>query len=209
MKDGQDIALISDAGTPAISDPGEVLVKLCHEAGVEVTSIPGPVAFIQALILSGFDTTRFVFDGFLPTQNKEKKMYLSELENEHRTILLYEAPHRLKATLKSLFEALGNRQIAVVKEITKKFETVFKASIEEAISHYEINQPRGEFVIVIEGKSLELQKQEQIESFETMTLEEHLTLYLKQGISKKDAIKQIAKDRGMSKRDVYGHFMND
>lgn len=209
LQKGQNVALISDAGTPGISDPGEVLVRLCHEQGIEVTSVPGPAAFVQGLILSGFDTRRFVFDGFLPTNNKERKGYLEDLVNETRTIVLYEAPHRLVSTLEDLYNTLGHRNIAVIKELTKKFEMVFKATFEEALSHYEANPPKGEFVLVIEGKSREVLEEEQQQTFESISLEEHMTLYLKQGMSKKDAIKQIAKDRGMNKRDVYGHFAND
>jgi len=209
MNRGKTVALITDAGTPGISDPGEILVQRCHEFGIQVTSIPGPVAFVQALVLSGFSTTRFTFDGFLPTQNKEKQAYLDELEKEHRTIILYEAPHRLITTLKALLATLGNRQIAVVKEITKKFERVYKATIEVAITYYEENPPKGEYVLVIEGKSKESQLEEQIKTFESISMEEHLTLYLKQGLAKKDAIKQIAQDRAMNKRDVYDYFKND
>ncbi|MDA3847419.1 MAG: 16S rRNA (cytidine(1402)-2'-O)-methyltransferase [Vallitaleaceae bacterium] len=209
MNGGKTVALITDAGTPGISDPGEVLVRRCHEENIKVTSIPGPVAFVQALVLSGFETTRFVFDGFLPTQNKEKQTYLGDLEKEQRTIILYEAPHRLVSTLTTLFKALGNRRVAVVKEITKKFERVYKASMEEAITYYEENPPKGEYVLIIEGKSKEAQLEEQMKIFETISLEEHLTLYLKQGLTKKDAIKQIAQDRAMNKRDVYDYFKND
>lgn len=209
MRDGKTIALISDAGTPGISDPGEPLVKLCHEEGIKVTAIPGPVAFIQALILSGLPTGRFVFEGFLPTGNKDLKERIALIEDEVRTVMLYEAPHRLKATLKALSSSMASRQIAVVREITKKFETVYKGTIEEAYEYYTENQPRGEFVLVIEGMDKAIKEKQLAESFESITLEEHMTLYLKQGLSKKDAIKAIAKDRKMNKRDVYDHFAND
>lgn len=204
---GQDIALITDAGTPAISDPGEVLVKMCHEAGVPVTSLPGPAALITALTLSGLSTRRFCFEGFLPPDKKERKVILEELKEESRTIILYEAPHHLKATLKELYETVGERKITLCRELTKKFETVFPTTLENALQYYEENEPRGEYVLVMEGKSLTQKKQEQQESFAQMPIEEHMKIYEAQGIDHKEAMKLVAKERGISKRDVYQYLL--
>ena len=205
---GQDIALITDAGTPAISDPGEVLVKMCHEAGIPVTSLPGPAALITALTLSGLSTRRFCFEGFLPPDKKERKVILEELKEESRTIILYEAPHHLKATLKELFDSVGERKITLCRELTKKFETVFPTTLENALQYYEENEPRGEYVLVMEGKSLSQKKQEQQESFAQMPIEEHMKIYEEQGIDHKEAMKLVAKERGISKRDVYQYLLN-
>lgn len=204
---GQDIALITDAGTPAISDPGEVLVKMCHEAGIPVTSLPGPAALITALTLSGLSTRRFCFEGFLPPDKKERKAILEELKEESRTIILYEAPHHLKATLKELFDSVGERKITLCRELTKKFETVFPTTLENALQYYEENEPRGEYVLVMEGKSLSQKKQEQQESFAQMPIEEHMKIYEEQGIEHKEAMKLVAKERGISKRDVYQYLL--
>ena len=204
---GQDIALITDAGTPAISDPGEVLVKMCHEAGIPVTSLPGPAALITALTLSGLSTRRFCFEGFLPPDKKERKVILEELKEESRTIILYEAPHHLKATLKELFDSVGERKITLCRELTKKFETVFPTTLENALQYYEENEPRGEYVLVMEGKSLSQKKQEQQESFAQMPIEEHMKIYEEQGIEHKEAMKLVAKERGISKRDVYQYLL--
>lgn len=203
LQAGQNIALITDAGTPGISDPGEELVKMCYEAGVTVTSLPGAAACITALTLSGLSTRRFAFEAFLPTDKKEKQEVLKELENETRTIILYEAPHRLLRTLKELSDALGNRRITVCRELTKKHETAFATTLEEAVSYYEANEPKGECVLVIEGKSREELKKEAIAKWEEMSIEEHMEYYMQQGNDKKESMKKVAKDRGMSKRDVY------
>lgn len=204
---GQDIALITDAGTPAISDPGEVLVKMCHEAGIPVTSLPGPAALITALTLSGLSTRRFCFEGFLPPDKKERKVILEELKEESRTIILYEAPHHLKATLQELYDAVGERKITLCRELTKKFETVFPTTLKNALQYYEENEPRGEYVLVMEGKSLSQKKQEQQESFAQMPIEEHMKIYEEQGIDHKEAMKLVAKERGISKRDVYQYLL--
>ena len=203
MKQGTNIALITDAGTPAISDPGEELVKQCHAAGIEVTSLPGPSAFVTALTISGKPTRRFCFEAFLPYDKKERAEVLEELKTETRTIMLYEAPHKLKKTLKDLYEALGDRQISLCKELTKKHETNFRTTLLEAISHYESEEPKGEFVLVIEGISREELIQEEMQGFLAMTIEEHMQYYTDQGIDKKEAMKKVAKDRGVSKRDIY------
>ena len=206
MQEGQDVALITDAGTPAISDPGEVLVAMCHEAGIKVTSLPGPAACITALTLSGLSTRRFCFEGFLPADKKEKALVLGDLKEESRTMILYEAPHHLVKTLEELYEVLGNRRITLCRELTKKFETVLPTTLEEAITKYETEEPRGEYVLVIEGKSFEQKKEEAIKSWEEMTIEEHMAYYEAQGMDYKLAMKQVAKDRGVGKRDIYSYL---
>lgn len=203
LQSGMNIALITDAGTPGISDPGEELVKMCYEAGIEVTSLPGAAACITALTLSGLSTRRFAFEAFLPTDKKEKQAVLKELENETRTIILYEAPHRLVRTLQELLDNLGNRRITICRELTKKHETAFRATLEEAISFYELNEPKGECVLVLEGRSREELRQEEVAKWEEMSIEEHMAYYMDQNIAKKDAMKLVAKDRGIGKRDVY------
>lgn len=203
MQAGMNLALITDAGTPGISDPGEELVKMCYEAGIEVTSLPGAAACITALTLSGLSTRRFAFEAFLPTDKKEKQEVLQELVNETRTIIMYEAPHRLLKTLRELFEMLGNRKITVCRELTKKHETAFQTTFSEAIAHYEAQEPKGECVLVIEGKSRQELKQEAIAKWEEMEISEHMDYYMKQGFDKKEAMKKVAKDRGIGKRDVY------
>jgi len=212
MQDGKNIALITDAGTPAISDPGEVLVKMCQEAGIPVTSLPGPAACITALTLSGLSTRRFCFEGFLPSDKKEKKEILEDLVDESRTIIIYEAPHRLVRTLEDLYKTLGNRKITICRELTKKFETVLPTTFEEALTKYENEDPRGEYVLVIEGKSLDDRKQETINSWQEMSIEQHMEYYEKDGengIDHKEAMKRVAKDRGISKREVYQYLVKN
>ncbi len=206
---GTDVALITDAGTPAISDPGEVLVRQCQEAGVPVTSLPGAAACITALTLSGLSTRRFCFEGFLPTEKadkKERREILSELSGECRTMILYEAPHHLKATLGVLLETLGDRRITLCRELTKKFETILPTTLSQAVALYEREEPRGEYVLVIEGKSREEKQREQKASFENLSMEEHVAYYEAQGNDHKEAMKLAAKDRGISKREIYAHL---
>ena len=203
MQQGQQIALITDAGTPGISDPGEELVAMCHEAGIPVTSLPGPAACITALTISGLSTRRFAFEAFLPTDKKEKRAILEELKEETRTTILYEAPHRLVRTLEELVAALGNRRVTICRELTKKHETVFATTLPEALAYYEKNAPKGECVIVIEGKSRQEIREEEKAQWEQLTVEEHMEHYLSGGMEKKEAMKQVAKDRGVSKRDIY------
>ena len=203
LQDGKNIALITDAGTPGISDPGEELVKMCYEAGITVTSLPGPVACITALTISGLATRRFCFEAFLPADKKERAAILEELKEETRTIIIYEAPHHLCKTLKQLYETLGNRNITLCKELTKRYENAFVTTLEDAIAFYDSNEPKGEYVLVIEGKSRADIEAEKRDSFSAMTIEEHMDLYLSKGMEKKEALKQVAKDRGISKRDVY------
>lgn len=206
LQSGQNIALITDAGTPAISDPGEVLVQMCHENNIRVTSLPGPAACITALTLSGLSTRRFCFEGFLPADKKEKKQILEELAAESRTMILYEAPHHLIRTLEELHDALGERRITICRELTKKFETVMPTTLENALAFYEKEEPRGEYVLVLEGKSHEEKRREEIASWESMSIEEHMAYYEEQGMDHKTAMKQVAKDRGVGKRDIYAHL---
>ena len=203
LQNGTNIALITDAGTPGISDPGEELVKMCYEAGIEVTSLPGPAACITALTLSGLSTRRFAFEAFLPSDKKERQAVLKELVDETRTIILYEAPHRLVKTLQELLEMLGNRRITICRELTKKHETAFATTLEDAVNYYEENEPKGECVLVLEGRSREELRQEEVAKWEEMTVEEHMDYYLNQGIQKKEAMKMVAKDRGVAKREIY------
>ncbi|MCR4901239.1 MAG: 16S rRNA (cytidine(1402)-2'-O)-methyltransferase [Butyrivibrio sp.] len=205
MQEGKNVALITDAGTPAISDPGEVLVRMCHESGITVTSLPGPAACITALTLSGLSTRRFCFEGFLPGNDDKKgrKQILGELANESRTMIIYEAPHHLRAVLKDLYEALGDRKIAICRELTKRFEDVQSTTIESAIKYYEDNDPRGEYVLVIEGRSIAEKELEKQNEWQQMSLEDHMKYYEEQGISRKDAMKKVAVDRGVGKREIY------
>lgn len=206
---GKNIALITDAGTPAISDPGEVLVAECQKAGVPVTSLPGCCACITALTLSGLPTRRFCFEGFLPTDKKEKAFVLEELARETRTMILYEAPHHLKRTLSELLETLGERRITLCRELTKKFETIMPITLEGAADYYEENEPKGEYVLVIEGKSRKEIEEEQQKSWESMSIEEHMAFYEKQGIDRKSAMKKVAADRGVGKREIYQALLKD
>ena len=206
---GKNIALITDAGTPAISDPGEVLVAECQKAGVPVTSLPGCCACITALTLSGLPTRRFCFEGFLPTDKKEKAFVLEELARETRTMILYEAPHHLKRTLSELLETLGERRTTLCRELTKKFETVMPTTLEGAVAYYEENEPKGEYVLVIEGKSRKEIEEEQQKSWESMSIEEHMAFYEKQGIDRKSAMKKVAADRGVGKREIYQALLKE
>ena len=203
LLEGKNLALITDAGTPGISDPGEELVQMCYEAGVPVTSLPGAAACITALTLSGLSTRRFAFEAFLPSDKKERQQVLEELKNDTRTVICYEAPHRLVKTLKELLEVLGDRRITICRELTKKHETAWQTHIAEAYEYYRENAPKGECVLVIEGRSREELKAEEQEQWEQMPLEAHMEHYESQGMDHKSAMKQVAKDRGVSKRDIY------
>lgn len=206
LLEGQNIALITDAGTPGISDPGEELVKMCYESGISVTSLPAAAACITALTISGLSTRRFAFEAFLPSDKKEREQILKEMETETRTMIVYEAPHRLVKTLKLFLERLGNRKITVCRELTKRHETALAVTLEEAVAHYEANPPKGECVLVIEGKSREEAREEERKQWEEMTIEDHMEVYTKQGMDKKSAMKAVAKDRGVSKRDIYQYL---
>ena len=207
LQQGRDVALITDAGTPAVSDPGEVLVARCHEAGITVTSLPGAAACITALTLSGLSTRRFCFEAFLPADKKEKAEILAELQEESRTIILYEAPHHLVRTLGELHQALGNRRLTLCRELTKRFETVIPTTIEEALAMYEHEEPRGEYVLVVEGKSLQQKKEARQAACQSMSIEEHMAYYEEEGMDEKSAMKQVAKDRGVPKREIYQYLL--
>lgn len=207
MKEGLNIALITDAGTPAISDPGEVLVARCMEEGIPVTSLPGACALITGLTLSGLSARRFVFEGFLPSEKKEKEAVLESLREEERTIILYEAPHRLKKTLTELQKVLGNRKLVLCRELTKKHEEAKPCTIDSALEFYEENEPRGEYVLILEGKDPQIKKEEAIEAYEQISPEEHLQRYLDAGMDRKEALKKVAKERGISKRDLYNNLL--
>ncbi len=208
LKEGQNIALITDAGTPGISDPGEELVAMCYEEGIEVTSLPGPAACITAVTMSGQACRRFAFEAFLPKDKKERKRVLEEVAKETRTIIIYEAPHHLIGTLKELAQALGeSRSITLVREISKKHEEKEKTTLGEALSIYETKEPRGEYVLVIAGKSKAEVSKEQQAAYEDMSIEDHMQIYLDAGMDKKEAMKAVAKDRGVSKRDIYNALL--
>ncbi|MBO4374574.1 MAG: 16S rRNA (cytidine(1402)-2'-O)-methyltransferase [Lachnospiraceae bacterium] len=209
LLEGKDIALVTDAGTPAISDPGEVLVKKCIDEGIRVTSLPGPTAFVTALTLSGLSTRRFIFEGFLPSDKKERTAILEELADETRTIILYEAPHRLKETLQLLLDTLGNRKTALCRELTKVHEEILRFDLKSAAAYCEDTDPKGEFVLVIEGKDPSLLMEEERKKWEDISPSEHMKIYLSSGMDKKSAMKQVAKDRGVSKRDIYNLLVRE
>ncbi|WP_028243157.1 16S rRNA (cytidine(1402)-2'-O)-methyltransferase [Pseudobutyrivibrio ruminis] len=209
LKEGQNIAVITDAGTPGVSDPGEELVKMCYEEGIEVTSVPGPAACITAVTMSGQACRRFAFEAFLPKDKKERRRVLEETKNETRTIIIYEAPHHLIGTLKELRDVLGeDRGITLCRELTKKHEEKEKTTIGGALKSYETKEPRGEYVLVIAGKSKAEVIEEARAAFDEMSIEEHMQMYLDQGMDKKEAMKAVAKDRGVSKRDIYNALLD-
>ena len=210
LKAGLNIALVTDAGMPGISDPGADLVKLCYEQEIPVTVAPGASAAVVALVLSGMDTRRFVFEGFLPSDKKERRAILQTVEREHRTLIFYEAPHRLTDTLKELADTLGkDRKTACIRELTKKYEEVRQDTLGGHLDFYKNNLPRGEFVLVVEGLSLEQQRQEKREGWENVPLEEHMAQYTSCGMTEKEAMKQVAKDRGVSKREIYACLLKE
>ena len=207
MKEGLNVALVTDAGTPGISDPGEELVRQCHAAGIAVTSLPGPAACITALTVSGLGTRRFCFEAFLPADKKERFRILEELNRETRTIIIYEAPHHLVKTLKELKEALGDRKISICRELTKRYEEVFLTTISGALERFLLEEPKGEFVFVLEGRTAEEMKREEQQEWENIPIEEHMERYMAAGMDKKQAMKEVARDRGISKRDVYQQLL--
>lgn len=207
LQAGKNIALVTDAGTPGISDPGEELVKFCQEAGIEVTSLPGPAACITALTISGLSTRRFCFEAFLPTDKKEREAVLERLKTETRTTIFYEAPHRLIKTLKVLREYAGNRRLNICKELTKRYEQNWLTTLDESIAWYETNDARGEYVLVLEGVDAKVLEQERQAAWDTMSIEEHMEIYLAKGQTKKEAMKSVASDRGMTKREVYQYLI--
>lgn len=203
LKDGVNIALVSDAGTPAICDPGEDLVKLCIEAGITVVPIPGPVAAINALIGSGLSTIKFVFEGFISTNRKNRIELFERLKSETRTMIFYEAPHKLQSTLEDMLKFWGNRKITLCHELTKIHEEFIRLNLSDAVNYYKDTLPKGEFVLIVEGKSEEELAEEEKASWESMSIEEHFNYHIAQGLGEKDAIKQVAKDRGLRKQEVY------
>lgn len=204
MREGKNIALITDAGTPGISDPGEDIVRICYEEGIPVTSLPGAAACITALTMSGLPTRRFAFEAFLPKDKKEHQAVLEELKTETRTIIIYEAPHHLVRTLQELHDTLGgDRRLTICRELTKRHEEKLQMTLTDSLSYYEVNEPRGEYVLIIAGRSREEMKKEEQAGWEALSLEEHMVHYESQGIDRKEAMKRVAKDRGVSKRDIY------
>lgn len=209
MLNGTNIALVTDAGTPGISDPGEEIVKQAYQAGITVTSLPGACACITALTLSGLSTRRFLFEAFLPTDKKERKFILDSLKTETRTTIIYEAPHHLKSTLAELYSYIGNRKITLCRELTKLHETIQQMTLESAMEYYNTTAPKGEYVMVIEGISHRQLEEQSIQEWEKITIQEHMDIYLTQGMDKKSAMKQVAADRGIPKREVYNSLLND
>lgn len=207
--EGTNIALVTDAGTPGISDPGEEIVRQAYEAGIRVTSLPGACACITALTLSGLSTRRFAFEAFLPTDKKERKAILDSLITETRTTIIYEAPHHLLSTLEELYNTIGDRKITLCRELTKLHETIQLMTISSAITYYRENQPKGEYVLVISGRTLKELEEEKQQSWEKISLNEHMDIYLSKGFDKKEAMKKVAKDRGISKRDVYQALLSE
>lgn len=204
MREGKNIALITDAGTPGISDPGEDIVRICYEEGIPVTSLPGAAACITALTMSGLPTRRFAFEAFLPKDKKEHQAVLEELKTETRTIIIYEAPHHLVRTLQELHDTLGgDRRFTICRELTKRHEEKLQMTLADSLSYYEVNEPRGEYVLIIAGRSREEMKKEEQAGWEALSLEEHMAHYESQGIDRREAMKRVAKDRGVSKRDIY------
>lgn len=207
LKEGLNIALITDAGTPGISDPGEELVRQCYASGIAVTSLPGPAACITALTVSGLGTRRFCFEAFLPAEKKERSRILEDLKRETRTMIIYEAPHHLLRTMKELKEVLGDRKVTICRELTKKYEEIVPVTLSQAIERFSIEEPRGEFVLVIEGRAVEEMIREEQKVWEELSIEEHMERYLSLGMDKKQAMKEVAKDRGISKREVYQELL--
>ena len=207
LHNGQNIAVVTDAGTPAISDPGEVIAAMCIEQGIRVTSLPGACALITALTMSGMPSRRFCFEGFLPADKKERRYILEQLKREERTTILYEAPHHLRGTLQELYDSLGERRITLCRELTKKFEEALPMTLSSAIVYYSGTEPRGEYVLVLAGADRAALEEEEREKFEEMTLEEHMAMYTDRGLSRKEAMKKVAADRGVSKRDIYKELL--
>lgn len=208
IKEGKNIAIISDAGSPGISDPGSVIVAKCIQQGIEFVVLPGATAITTALVYSGMDTTKFIFRGFLPRENKDRKPIIDDLIDRSETLIFYEAPHRLLNTLEFLKENLGNRKISMCRELTKLYEEIIRLTLEEAVEYYKQNSPRGEYVLVIEGKSKEDIDKDERAKWDSLTIEEHIVRYIDDGISKKDAMKKVAKDRDMPKSEIYKHSLD-
>jgi 16S rRNA (cytidine1402-2'-O)-methyltransferase len=208
IKEGKNIAIISDAGTPGISDPGSVIVQKCIEQNIKFEVLPGATAITTALVYSGLDTTKFIFRGFLPRENKERKPIIDDLLNRSETLIFYEAPHRLLSTLEFLYENIGNRKISMCRELTKMYEEIIRLTLKQAIEYYKEKAPRGEYVLVVEGKSKEDIDKDEKAKWDTLTIEEHIEKYMNEGTDKKDAMKKVAKDRGIAKSEIYRHSLN-
>lgn len=207
LREGQNVVLVSDAGTPAISDPGEVLVRRCREEGIEVTALPGACAFVTALSMSGMRSRRFIFEGFIPTGGKERRELLQRLVHEERTVIFYEAPHHLRQSLEFLRDGLGKRRIALGRELTKRYEEMLFMELTEAVEYYTVNEPRGEYVLILEGANSEEMSQEERQRWEELSFTEHMERY--HDLPPKEAMKQVARDRGISKRDVYNALLKE
>lgn len=208
LKDGKDIALVSDAGTPGISDPGSIMVKNCIEQGIEFEVLPGATAVTTALVYSGLDTSKFTFIGFLPRENKDRRSILEGIKNRTETLIFYEAPHRLTNTLETLATVLGNRHIGICRELTKIHEEILRFTLKEAMNYYESNDAKGEFVLVVEGKDEKELLREESEKWMNLSIEKHIKMYMDDGLDKKESIKKVAKDRKLSKSEVYKHSLN-
>ncbi|CAM2905197.1 16S rRNA (cytidine(1402)-2'-O)-methyltransferase [Hathewaya histolytica] len=208
LKNGKSVAIITDAGTPGISDPGSVVVQKCIEEDISFEVLPGATAITTALVYSGLDTTSFLFKGFLPRENKDRKPVLEDIKNRTETLIFYEAPHRLRSTLEALYEGLGNRNISLCRELTKLHEEILRFSLEEAINYYDDINPRGEYVLVVSGKSLEEIRKEEISKWEDLSIEDHIRKYIEDGLSKKEAVKKVAKERGIPKGEVYKYSID-
>lgn len=200
---GENIAIVSDAGMPGISDPGEDIIKLAIENAIDVIVLPGPTASILALVTSGLPTSRFVFEGFMPSNRKERKGRLEKLKSEERTIILYESPHRLINLLEDMLQILGDREISVARELTKKYEEIFRGDISSALNKFKKENPKGEFAVVVRGISSELSEDTYDEAWNDMTIKEHIILYMERGFDKKEAIKRVSKERNIPKKEVY------
>lgn len=203
LKEGKNIAIVTDAGMPGISDPGEDLIRLCYENDVEVTVVPGATAVVTALVLSGLNARSYIFEGFLPKNKKQRKEVLERAKNETRTTVFYEAPHHLVSTLEQIYEAVGNRNSAVIRELTKKYETVERGELKNIVEHFKANEPKGEFVIVLEGADAQKVKAGETAQFDNVTIKEHFESYISEGMDEKTAMKAVARDRGIGKREVY------
>ncbi|NFV14477.1 16S rRNA (cytidine(1402)-2'-O)-methyltransferase [Clostridium sporogenes] len=208
LKEGKNIALVSDAGMPGISDPGHVLVKKCIEDQIKFEVLPGATAFTTALVYSGMDTTKFIFKGFIPRENKNRQKLVQEIKDRVETLIFYESPHRLKECLKFLRESLGNRNIAICRELTKIHEEIIRDSLEEVIKYYENQQPKGEYVLVLEGKSMEEIEKEKEMEWSSMNIQDHIKKYINEGYSKKESIKLVAKDRKVTKSEIYKYSID-
>lgn len=208
LESGKSVAVVSDAGMPGISDPGSVVIGKCIEKGIEYEVLPGATAMITALIYSGMDTTKFCFRGFLPKDNKGRLSIIEKLKDRDESLIFYEAPHRLINTLNFLKDNLGNRRISICRELTKLHEEIIRTTLEDALLHYNNEQPRGEYVLILEGRSEEELEKEELEKWDDISIKDHIIMYINQGLSKKDAIKQTSKDRKMSKSEVYKYSID-